>query len=47
MDLLVLHVTQQFAGEPVCGCLFYPASDGDLRAFKDLLNDLAALPVTS
>jgi hypothetical protein len=47
MDLLVLHVTQHFAGDPVCGCLFYPASDADLRAFKDLLNDLAVLPATS
>ena len=47
MDLLVLHITENFAGEAVCGCLFYPASDADLRAFKEFLVDAAVLPATS
>jgi hypothetical protein len=41
MDLLVLHVTQDFASYAVCGCLLYPASDAALRQFKDLLDELA------
>ena len=41
MDLLVLHITQDFAADPVCGCLIYPASETDLKQFKDLLADLA------
>ena len=41
MDLLVLHVTQDFAADAICGCLIYPASDADLRRFKDLLAELA------
>jgi hypothetical protein len=40
MDLLVLHVTQHFAGEPACGCLFFPGSDTDLVRFKELLAEL-------
>jgi hypothetical protein len=41
MDLLVLHVTEEFASDAVCGCLLYPASDAALREFKDLLDELA------
>jgi hypothetical protein len=41
MDLLVLHVTQDFAAHAICGCLLYPASDADLREFKGLLAELA------
>ncbi|HEX5042411.1 MAG TPA: hypothetical protein VFV75_05870 [Candidatus Polarisedimenticolaceae bacterium] len=41
MDLLVLHVTQDFAADAICGCLVYPASDTDLRGFKDLLAEMA------
>ena len=47
MDLLVLHVTQEFAAEAVCGCLVYPASDADLVAFKDFLSALASDPATA
>jgi len=46
MDLLVLHVTPHFAGDAVCGCLFYPASDADLVAFKALLQELAVAETT-
>jgi hypothetical protein len=42
MDLLVLHITQDFAADAVCGCLIYPTSDADLREFKDLLTAMAA-----
>lgn len=49
MDLLVLHITQEFASDAVCGCLVYPSSDADLREFKDLLADMAGqhVPVIS
>ena len=42
MDLLVLHVTQDFANDAICGCLIYPETDADLREFKDMLEELAA-----
>jgi hypothetical protein len=44
MDLLVLHVTQHFAGDVTCGCLIYPASDEDLIRFKEILGELALQP---
>lgn len=49
MDLLVLHITQDFASDAICGCLLYPASDANLRQFKDLLDELASqhVPVIS
>lgn len=40
LDLLVLHVTQHFAGDAICGCLIYPATDGDLVRFKEILSAL-------
>lgn len=43
MDLLVLHVTQRFAGDATCGCLFYPAADEDLIRFKEILAELSAI----
>ena len=41
MDLLVLHVTEDFAAYAICGCLVYPTSDGDLRRFTDMRAELA------
>ncbi len=46
MDLLVLHITQDFAADAVCGCLVYPSSEADLRGFKDLLAEMAGKHAT-
>src|SRR5262245_52619703 len=40
-DLLVMHFTAT-PGGCLCGALFYPASDEDLLAFREILRELEA-----
>jgi len=39
-ELLVMHLTPDSRNGSVCGGLFYPASDGDLLAYRALVGDL-------
>jgi hypothetical protein len=40
-DLLLVHVTEDFASGITCGCLLYPAADADVRTLHAILADLA------
>ena len=41
-ELVVMHVTQATGGNPVCGALIYPETDGDLTKLKALVAGLEA-----
>jgi len=41
-DLLVMHFTPEATAGALCGALFYPADDGDLLAFRDVIRELEA-----
>jgi hypothetical protein len=41
-ELVIMHVTPRDDARLLCGALFYPASDTDLRMFKSLIAGMQA-----
>jgi hypothetical protein len=41
-ELVIMHVTQRDDSRLLCGALFYPASDTDLRMLKSLIAGMQA-----
>lgn len=42
-DLVVMHISRWPHEDPVCGALFYPATDGDLLKLKALIAGMDAV----